>query len=133
MVDFYNEIFTKFKTSIGDDCKVGGEYTRTPTVFPYMTLEEISNTDVRELMDNSAEGEFSRVQYRLQVFSNNTTGKKIECRGLFNEADKILQNMGFRRISFMTNPDVYNSTIYQISATYESIISSQGQLYRRYA
>ena len=134
MIDFMNEIFTAVATEVRSEhkgTKVTGEYTRSPSVFPCVTLDETQNITVGELVDSSMEEKHSGLQYRLQVFSNSTNGKKAQARAIFGTADKVLRDMGFRRVTYSTTPEIYNSTIYSITATYEGIISSQGFMYRR--
>ena len=76
MIDYSNEIFTILKKGLSatyKDLTVMGEYTQIPSKFPCVTLEEISNTEVRGLMDSSHNENYRRVQYRLQVFSNSAS------------------------------------------------------------
>lgn len=134
MIDFMNEIFTAVATEVRSKhkgTKVVGEYTRSPSEFPCVTLDETENVTVTELIDSSMEEKFSGLQYRLQVFSNKQSGKKAQARAIFATADAVLRGMGFHRVTYTTTPEIYNSTIYSITATYESIISSQGFMHRR--
>jgi len=39
--------------------------------------------------------------------------------------------MGFRRVTYTTTPEIYDSTVYNITATYEAVISSAGYVYKR--
>ena len=46
MLDFNNEVFTSVATSVRDNhagVSVTGEFTRKPSKFPAVTLDEISN------------------------------------------------------------------------------------------
>ena len=134
MIDYMNEIFTAVASELREEhngVKVIGEYTRSPSEFPCVTLDEIENVTVRELVDSSMTEKHAGVQYRLQVFSNKTSGKKAQARAIFATADNMLRGMGFHRVTYSTTPEIYNSTIYSITATYEGIISSQGFMYRR--
>lgn len=134
MIDKVNEIFTGVATVVRaafDGVKVVGEYTRTPSEFPCVTIDEISNTTVGKLIDNTHDDKFSGVVYRVQVFSNATAGKKTECRGIFNTVDAEMLKLGFRRVTYSTTPEIYSSTIYSITATYEGIISADNYIYRR--
>ena len=71
------------------------------------------------------------VTYRLQVFSNKQNGKKTEAREIFATADAEMRRMGFRRVSYTTTPEIYKSTVYEITATYEAIVSWDGFVYVR--
>lgn len=134
MIDFNNEIFTTVAKDVRDNhvgATVTGEYTRKPSKFPAVTLDETSNVMVDWLEDSSGEEKFAGVNYRLQVFSNKESGKRAEARAIFATADAAMRRMGFRRMTYTTTPEIYESTIYQITATYEGVISASGNVYKR--
>ena len=134
MIDHLNEIFTAVATTVREahpGTTVTGEYTRQPSRFPTVTLDEIENVTVDRLEDSSAAEKYSGLTYRLQVFSNKQSGKKAEAREIFATADRILRGLGFRRITYSTTPEIYESTIYSISATYEAIADVNGTIYKR--
>ena len=134
MIDKLNEIFTSVATSVRGKhtgTTVTGEYTRKPSKFPAVTLDEIQNVVVDRLEDSSKAENFAGVTYRLQVFSNKRTGKKAEAREIFATADAEMRRMGFRRVTYTTTPEIYDSTIYNITATYEAVVSSAGYVYTR--
>ena len=134
MIDKLNEIFTNVATSVRGKhtgTTVTGEYTRKPSKFPAVTLDEIQNVVVERLEDSSNAENFAGVTYRLQVFSNKRIGKKAEAREIFATADAEMRRMGFRRVTYTTTPEIYDSTIYNITATYEAVISAAGHVYAR--
>lgn len=134
MIDFQNEILTNVATDVRsahEGTIVTGEYTRKPSKFPVVALDEISNVTVPALVDSSDEEKFAGVTYRLQVFSNKKGSKKAEARAIFATADAAMRKMGFRRITYTTTPEIYDSTIYSITATYEAVISVYGVIYKR--
>lgn len=134
MIDYANKIFTTVATAVRNvhiGTKVVGEYVRDPSTFPTVTVDEISNTVVDYLEDSSNAENFARVIYRVQVFSNKQSGKKSEARAVFNTADSEMRKMRFRRVTYTTTPEIYNSTIYSITATYEGIVSASGYVYSR--
>ena len=134
MIDYMNEIFTTVATDVRakhEGVFVTGEYTLRPSQFPAVTLDEIENVTVAELVDSSDVEKFSGVTYRVQVFSNKTGGKKSEARAIFATADSVMLGLGFRRITYTTTPEIYESTIYSITATYEAIVGANGFVYKR--
>lgn len=134
MIDFQNEIFTTVATVVRSEHEgttVTGEYTRSPSKFPTVTLDEIENITVGSLVDSSKEERYSGLGYRLQVFSNKTGGKKAEARAIFATADKQMCGLGFRRVTYSTTPEIYESTIYSITATYEAVVDLNGVIYKR--
>ena len=134
MNDFLNEIFTlvaKELRSVYPGIFVTGEYTRQPSKFPAVTLDEIENVAALETLDSSRQENYSALSYRLQVFSNKESGKKAETRKIFATADQEMRQLGFRRVSYTTTPEIYESTIYSITATYEAIVGANGVMYKR--
>lgn len=134
MQDYMNEIFTTVAKSVRKahtGTTVTGEYTRKPSKFPTVTLDEIQNVTVDNLVDSSHVENHSGVTYRLQVFSNKQSGKKAEARAIFATADAEIRRMGFRRVTYTTTPEIYDSTIYSITATYEGVLSALGYVYKR--
>lgn len=134
MIDKNNEVFTNVAKRVRDNhagTTVTGEYTRMPSKFPAMTLDETQNVMVDWLEDSSNEERFAGVTYRLQVFSNKQSGKKAEARAIFATADAEMRRMGFRRVTYTTTPEIYDSTVYCITATYEAIVSAEGYTYAR--
>lgn len=134
MIDYENEILTAVATGVRSKHKgtnIKSEYVRSPAEFPAVALSEIENVNVDNLIDSSHEEKYAGLGYRLQVFSNKEGGKKAEAKEIFKTADTILCGMGFRRVSYSTTPEIYNSTIFSITATYEAIIDVNGVIYRR--
>lgn len=134
MIDKLNEIFTSVAAIVRDqhpDTTVTGEYTRKPSKFPAVTLDETQNVVVDRLEDSSNVENYASVTYRLQVFSNKRTGKKAEAREIFATADAEMRRVGFRRVTYTVTPEIYDSTIYNITATYEAVVSAAGYVYKR--
>ena len=134
MIDFSSQIFTAVASGVRNahpETKMIGEYVRRPSDFPTVTLDEISNVVVDRLEDSSQTEKFVGVIYRLQVFSNKQNGKRAEARTIFATADAEMRKMGFRRVTYTSTPEIYDSTIYSITATYEGVISTDGYVYKR--
>ena len=134
MINIADEVFdtvAKAVRSIHYEAKISGEYMHVPPTFPTVTLDEIQNTVVGELEDSSKEETYAGVVYRLQVFSNKQNGKKAEARAIFATADEVMRRLGLRRVTYTTTPEIYDSTIYSITATYEAIVDVNGVVYRR--
>jgi hypothetical protein len=134
VIDYQNEIFTGFVNAIRaahEGVKLSSEYTRSPAAFPFISCDEIGNMDIPRLTDSSRKEKYARLQYRVAVFSNLTNGKKAEARRLLATADAYMKGLGFIRTTYTTTPDIYQSTVYSITATYEAVITAEGLLYGR--
>ena len=134
MLNYANEVFTNVANDVREThtgTTVIGENTRRPSKFPAVTIDEIENVVVDRLEDSSNDESFAGVTYKVQVFSNKTNGKKAEARAIFATVDAKMRRMGLRRKTYTTTPEIYDSTIYCITATYEAVISAAGYVYKR--
>lgn len=134
MIDYLNEIFTAVATPVRSShpgVTMIGEYVRKPSKFPCVTLDETQNVTMGNLMDSSHEEKHAGLTYRLQVSSNKKSGKKAEARAIFATADNVMLGLGFQRVTYTTTPELYDSTIYSITATYEAIVDANGVIYKR--
>lgn len=134
MIDVFNEVFSNVAAEVRsahEGTLVMGEHVRKPSQFPCLTMDETLNVTVGNLVDSSHKEDFAGVEYRLQVFSNKQGSKRAEARAIFATADARMRGMGFRRISYATTPEIYDSTIYSITAVYEGVVSTSGYLYKR--
>ena len=132
MIDYSNEIFNDAATVLRSeisDITVIGEYVSSPSSFPTVTIDEVDNRPAYR--DSAKLEKYATVRYRVQVFSNKPVGKRAEARNIFNVIDTRLNALGFVRKTYTTTPDVYNSSVYQITATYEAVISSEGVIYKK--
>ena len=132
MIDYSNEIFNDAATVLRNAVEgitVIGEYVSSPTSFPTVTIDEISNVPVHR--DSAKTEKYAAVRYRVQVFSNKQSGKRVEARSIFDVIDKRLTELGFTRKTYTTTPDVYNSAVYQITATFEADIDVNGVVYKK--
>lgn len=131
MIDYSNEIFNEVAVrlrSIYSGIRVVGEYVQTPTTFPCVAVDETQNVPVH--LDSATENKYTRVQYRIQVFSNLESGKRAQAREIYAATDKVMQGLGLVCKTYTTTPAVYNAEIYAINATYEGVIDRAGVIYR---
>lgn len=131
MIEFSNEIFSrvaKYLRTLYPGIRVVGEYVGTPTAFPCVTIDEIRNVPIHA--DSSVENKYASVTYRVQVFSNAESGKRTEAREIYKSLDLEFMSMGLYAKTYTTRPEIYNSEIYSITATYEGVIDRNGVIYR---
>lgn len=131
MIDYSNEIFNLISKELKnqfDTIKVIGENISIPTEFPTVTVDEVSNIPTSK--DSGTMNKLALVRYRVQVFSNKTKGKRAECRQIFKVVDEIMQGINLTCKSYSPLPDVYNSQIYQITASYEGVIRNDGYIFK---
>ena len=131
MIDVSNEIFTELAKKIREKhspVTVIGENVRFPNQFPCVTIDETYN--VPSQLDTSGAEPFSAVTYRVQVFCTGD-GKRTKAREIFKTVSDACWSMNLIRKTYTTTPDVYNSSIYQITATFEAEVRQDGMIFRR--
>lgn len=134
MIDIYSQVFTALYDAVKAEypkIKVEDEYPNAlPGTLPAVTLAETRYLNDRNLNDSSDREKFVRIRYRVRVYSNKEGTRKSEARAIFSVTDHVMWTLGFRRQAYTATPEIYNSTIYGISAEYESVVDENGVLYR---
>lgn len=130
MIDVSNEIFDAVATdlrSIYNGIKVVGEYVASPSLFPTVTIDEISNVPAQ--LDSAALPKYAEVQYRVQVFCNGS-GKRARAREIYATVAARLSSMGLVGVTYTTTPAIYNSEVYCITGTFRGVVDRDGVIYR---
>lgn len=131
MIDVANEIFTAVAATVREQhpsVSVIGENVKTPASFPCVAMDETFNVSAHA--DSSYEDKFSAVTYRVQVFSAGD-GKRSEARSVFKTVSDAFRGLNLICKTYTTTPDVYNSSVYQITATFEGHVRQDGMIFRR--
>lgn len=130
MIDYSNEIFSDIAELLRAEIEgitVIGEYVSSPSSFPTVTIDEIDNRPVNR--DSAKIEKYASVVYRVQVFSKGN-GKRALARKIFGILAQRFAELNFTRKSYTTTPDVYNSAVYQITATLAAVIDENGTIYK---
>ena len=130
MIDYSNEIFNDIAELLRaeiDGITVIGEYVSSPSSFPTATIDEVDNRPANR--DSAKTEKYASVVYRVQVFCDGA-GKRASARKIFGIIANRLAELNFTRISYTTTPDVYNSSVYQITATFGAVIGEDGTIYK---
>lgn len=133
MIDIESQVFTrvskavrsKFPTSF-----ITGEYVKSPSEFPAISLVEMDNLPYEKTMTVNPENHVT-VTYEVNVYSNLARGKKSECKSIFAVIDKEMASMGFIRTSLTPVPNMNDSTIYRMTGRYRAVVSANHTIYRR--
>jgi hypothetical protein len=131
MIDKSNEIFTLIANKLRSEfegIKVIGENIDIPKSFPTATIDEVSNLPVHK--DTKMLNEYADVRYQVQVFTSGS-GKRSDARKIYAVIDELLQELNFQCKMFSTRPEIYDSQVYQITSSYEAVISEDGVIFRK--
>ena len=134
MIDCENEIFSKIAESVRKaypSVFISGEYIKTPSKFPFVSLIEMSNTTYDRTQSSGSLENHASLMYEVNVYSNKTSGKKSECKAIATLIDNELAALGFSRTMLQPIPNMDDATIYRMTGRYTAVISKDKKLYRR--
>lgn len=134
MINVENEIFDRVSTSVRErfpNVNMTGEYVKSPSSFPHISLEEKDNSVFTSTRTSSENENHAVLMYEVNVYSNRTRGKKTECKELISIVDNEMQKLGFTRTMLQPIPNMDDATIYRMVARYAAIISKDKMIYRR--
>lgn len=134
MIDAENEIFNAVAESVRKaypSVFISGEYIRTPSKFPFVSLVEMSNTAYDRTQSSGSLENHASLMYEVNVYSNKKSGKKSECKAIATLIDNELATLGFSRTMLQPIPNMDDATIYRMTGRYTAVISKDKAIYRR--
>lgn len=134
MIDCESEIFSKIAEAVRaayPSAFVSGEYVRTPSKFPFVSIIEMSNIAYDKTQSSGSLENHASLMYEVNVYSNKSSGKKSECRAIATLIDDELAALGFSRTMLQPIPNMDDATIYRMTGRYTAVISKDKKLYRR--
>lgn len=132
MIDYFDDIFFLIRDAAqgaNPSVAVAEETQKKPAEFPSVTVRETNNYPVS--LDSAQREKFAAVQYRIRIYSNKEVGRRKEAMKIFQAIDRRLTASNFVRRSKSSKPELYHSSLLEIEATYEAVISEGGQIYTR--
>lgn len=132
MIDCENEVFDKVYTALSSafpKIKVTSEPNLSPAQFPCASIYEADNSVYSKTQDSGSNENHVKVMFEVYVFSNKKSGRKTECKSIFNVIDETMLSIGFTRIT--KQPLEPTDNIYQIIGRYEAVVSKNKTIYRR--
>lgn len=134
MIDIENVIFNMVATKVRDeypDIYMTGEYVKSPSSFPAVSLVEMDNATRTDTIDSGSNENHANVMYEVNVYSNKATGKKSECKDIIALIDKEMLTLGFARNTLTPVPNMNDSTIYRMVGRYRATVSTKHEIIRR--
>ena len=134
MIDIENQVFNRVATRVREqfpDISMAGEYVKSPSSFPAVSLVEMDNSIREATIDSGSNENHVNVMYEVNVYSNKTVGKKTECKAIITLIDEEMLAMGFVRSTLTPVPNEYDATIYRMVGRYRATVSTDHKIYRR--
>ena len=124
MIDIENTVQTRIYNAVISaypNALVAGEYLRSNSQFPAVTVIETSNTVHQRASAMSKIENAVDLLYDVNVYSNKTATKKSEAKAILSIVDAQFEAMGFIRTYCQPIANVEDATIYRIVARYSKI------------
>ena len=126
----FNDVLAKIKLKYPDLYMVG-EYVKTPSKFPCVSLMEMDNKSYQRTEDSGSSENHVSVMYEVNIYSNKTVGKKSECKAIAALVDEQMLALGFARTMLQPIPNFDDATIYRMVGRYSAVISKDKVFFRR--
>ena len=134
MIDIENDVFNivaKAVKAVYPDIYMSGEYVKSPSRFPCVSLVEMDNSAYIRTQTSSSGENHAELMYELNVYSNKKSGKKSECKAIASLIDNEMATLNFSRIMLQPIPNMDDATIYRIKGRYRAVASKYNMIFRR--
>ena len=134
MINVENEIFDIIARAVRNaypDIYMIGEYVKSPSKFPCVSLVEMDNSAYLRTQTDSSVENHAELMYELNVYSNKKSGKKSECKAIASLIDNEMAALGFGRSMLQPIPNMDDATIYRVTGRYRAVVSKDKIIYRR--
>lgn len=132
MIDCEQEVFTRLCGPLEAQfpgIEVVDRELRMPERFPHVSIVMADNP-VRSRNLDSGAAEFTEPSFLINVHSNKTYGAKDECKQIMAFIDEIMFGMNFTRTYLVPLSNLYDATIYRLTARYSGVFDGN-YFYRR--
>lgn len=134
MIDIETEVFDIVATQVRKKYPkvfITGEYVKSPSSFPCVSLVETDNQVYRNTRSTDSIENHAQLLYELNVYSNKTGRKKAECKEIISLIDERMGLLGFTRTMMAPIPNENDATIYRMVARYRAVVSKENVIFRR--
>lgn len=134
MIDIEREVFSIIAKALREkypNVSVVGEYVKSPSKFPCVSIIESDNSVYNRTQTNGSLENHAEVMYEVNIYSNKSSGKKSECKAIASLLDNEFATLGFSRIMLQPVPNMDDATIYRMVGRYEGVVSKDKIVYRR--
>ena len=125
MIEIENIVFTRLANAIRTSftgASVYGEYVETPASFPCVTIVEADNKVYERTRDLDGIEHHAQVMYEINIYTNDSAGKKSKAKSLAQVIDNEMSDMLFTRTFRGQTPNIDRS-IYRITMRYQAVVS----------
>ena len=134
MINIEPEVFNIIAQAIRNeypDAYVVGEYVKSPSQFPSVSIVEFDNIAYDKTQSSGSLENHADVVFEVNIYSNKTSGKKSECRAIASLIDNEFATLGFSRSMLQPIPNGDDATIYRMTGRYRGVVSKDKLVFRR--
>ncbi len=134
MINIESEVFSAIAKAVRNkypDAYVVGEYVKSPSKFPCVSVVEFDNMAYDKTQSSYSRENHADLVYEVNVYSNKESGKKSECKAIAALIDDEFATLGFSRTMLQPIPNVDDATIYRMTGRYRGVVSKDKVVYRR--
>lgn len=124
MIDIENIVINTVCEALADaeiTADVSSVYKEVPEEFPHIYIRQTESATLRKTQDTSLREHHASIRFRLEYFSNKTSGAREEIKRIAGVCDLAMQDMKFTRVAFDFIPN-YDRTIQRAYSDYTAIV-----------
>lgn len=124
MIDVENIIYTRLADALRGEfsgISIYGEFVEVPASFPCVTIVEADNKVYEPTRDLDGVEHHAQVMYEINIYTNDSQGKKSKAKEIANFVDDLMSGMLFTRTFRGQTPNI-DRTIYRITMRYRGIV-----------
>lgn len=111
---------------------VSADYNKSSSRFPYVSIRQVDAPLLLERQDSSGGVNFWRVTFTVEVYSNNQSTKRAECKTIAGAIDDWFVAHNFDRLSLTPVENMQDATIYRLVGRYQATTDGETFYSRRY-
>lgn len=132
MIDIFNQLYTSLGNALREHdstIKTASVYTNMPSIYPFVSLEEIGNAVYEQTSDSCDIENHADIEYEVNIYTQNPK-KKSKGDGIAQVVDTFFKTSGFIRMTrnILQSQD---ETTYRIILRYRGVVSKDHVVYRR--
>lgn len=126
MIDISNVVLRKIRDAVIAVYETADVLSYDPdsiTSYPCVSVVEYDNYTHRESLDTEAVERNAHVVYEINVYTNNSNGKRAEAKAIMNIVDNVMVANKFTREFLRPVPNIDRS-VYRMYARYTGIVGA---------
>lgn len=133
MIDIENEVYTRLRNAIiayNSSIKVAGADLAKATSFPTVVFTQQDSSTYTNTSDSGSLENHASFLFQIDVYDNDQTKRKTNCKKIMGIVDEEMLAMGFTRKSLSPTPNLQDMSIYRLTARYTGIADKNHFIYR---